>query len=237
MNNSVDNIINKYTKEKSNIPKYSPKKASPKKYSPKKASPKKASPKKASPTKKNTINNNTNDVKKRNQSFYLFSKTYDDIKSYINKSGKNLSLINEKKQQAREDINMVRSKAGLSRYLKSGLSLGYWKDKNINDAKEKYKKTLVNSKSNSLKILSELDLKNANLVKLVGKVEKKIKNETNEKLKYKYKAGIFENEISEKKNAENKIKKAKNMLENAKALKTILNKRKKEAKILANATK
>jgi hypothetical protein len=232
MNNSVDNIINKYTKEKSDIPKYSPKKTSPKKNSPKKTS-----PKKTSPTKKNTTDNNKNDVKKRNQSFYLFSKTYDDIKSYINKSGKNLSLINEKKQQARENINMVRSKSGLSRYLKSGLSLGYWKDKNINDAKEKYKKTLVNSKSNSLKILSELDLKNSNLVKLVGKVEKKIKNETNEKLKYKYKAGIFENEISEKKNADNKIKKAKNMLENAKALKIILNKRKKEAKILANATK
>lgn len=215
MNNSVNNIINKYTKEKSNSPK-------------KVNSPKKSSPKKL---------NNNNDTKKRDQSFNAFLKTYKNIKSTVDKSGENLAIVNEKKQQAKETINISRSKAGVSRFLKSGLSLGYWKNKNINTAKENYKSALVKSKSKSLQILSELDSKNANLVRLIGRIEKKIKDEEDEKAKYKYKAGIFENEASEKKNAENKIKKAKNILENVKKLKIALNIRKKEAKKLANSTK
>ena len=231
MNNSVNNIINKYTKEKYNFPK---KTNSPKKVnSPKKSSPKKSSPKKSSPTK----SNNNDDTKKRDQSFNAFLKTYKNIKSSVNKSGENLAIVNEKKQQAKENINISRSKAGISRFLKSGLSLGYWKDKNINKAKENFKTALVKSKSKSLQILSELDSKNANLVRLIGRIEKKIKDETNEKAKYKYKAGIFENEAVEKKIAENKIEKAKNILENVKKLKIALNIRKKEAKKLANATK
>lgn len=209
MNNSVNNIINKYTKEKSNSPK------------------KVDSPKKLS----------NNDTKKRDQSFNAFLRTYKNIKSSIDKSGENLAIVNEKKQQSKENINISRSKAGVSRFLKSGLSLGYWKDKNINKAKENYKLALVKSKSKSLQILSELDSKNANLVRLIGRIEKKIKDEEDEKAKYKYKAGIFENEASEKKNAENKIKKAKNILENVKKLKIALNIRKKEAKKLGNSTK
>ena len=225
MNNSVNNIINKYTKGNSNSLNDG---NSPKKSSPKKSSPKKSSPKKS---------NNNDDTKKRDQSFNAFLKTYKNIKSTVDKSGENLAIVNEKKQQAKETINISRSKAGISRFLKSGLSLGYWKNKNINNAKENYKSALVKSKSKSLQILSELDSKNANLVRLIGRIEKKIKDETNEKAKYKYKAGIFENEAVEKKIAENKIKKAQNILENVKKLKIALNIRKKEAKKLANATK